>query len=140
MRAGSQPSVTVRNGKGGRFRVVPAHPELVDAFRSVPHRAQATTFSRGAAASDCPQDRGPVDRRGDHEGVIAGGCYGNGRQRANHWLQPGVNVDGKLPFKVCHSGSAGEPKGQPSSLPVRFREGAPPTIICISLEVFCGNQ
>ena len=37
--AGTQPSVTVRNGKGGRFRVVPAHPELVDAFRSVPHRS-----------------------------------------------------------------------------------------------------
>jgi len=36
--AGSQPSVTVRNGKGGKYRVVPAHPELVDAFRSVPHR------------------------------------------------------------------------------------------------------
>ena len=36
---GSQPSVTVRNGKGGKFRVVPAHPELVDAFRSVRHRA-----------------------------------------------------------------------------------------------------
>ena len=31
--ASTQPSVTVRNGKGGRFRVVPAHPELVDAFR-----------------------------------------------------------------------------------------------------------
>ena len=36
--ASTQPSVTVRNGKGGRFRVVPVHPELVDAFRSVPHR------------------------------------------------------------------------------------------------------
>ena len=36
--AGAQPSVTVRNGKGGKYRVVPAHPELVDAFRSVPHR------------------------------------------------------------------------------------------------------
>ena len=35
--AGAQPSVTVRNGKGGKYRVVPAHPELVDAFRSVPH-------------------------------------------------------------------------------------------------------
>ena len=31
--AGTQPSVTVRNGKGGRFHVVPAHPEFVDAFR-----------------------------------------------------------------------------------------------------------
>ena len=39
MRAGAQPLVTVRNGKGGRFRVAPAHPELVDAFRSVSHRS-----------------------------------------------------------------------------------------------------
>ena len=31
--ASTQPSVTVRNGKGGRFHVVPAHPEFVDAFR-----------------------------------------------------------------------------------------------------------
>ena len=37
--AGALPSVTVRNGKGGRFRGVPAHPELVDAFRLVPHRS-----------------------------------------------------------------------------------------------------
>ena len=34
---GGQPSVMVRNRKGGRYRVVPAHPEMVDAFRSVPH-------------------------------------------------------------------------------------------------------
>lgn len=33
--SGPTPTVTVRQGKGGRYRVVPAHPELVDAFRSV---------------------------------------------------------------------------------------------------------
>ena len=43
-----------------------------------------------------------MDRRGDHESVIAGGHYGNRRQRASHWLQPGVNVNCRLPFKVCH--------------------------------------
>ena len=44
-----------------------------------------------------------MDRRGDHESVIAGGRYGNRRQRASrHWLQPGGNVNGRLPFKVCH--------------------------------------
>ena len=37
--AGAQPSVTVRNGKVGQFRVVPAGPELVDALRSVSHRS-----------------------------------------------------------------------------------------------------
>ena len=37
--ASAQPSVTVRNGKGGKYRVVQAHPELVDAFCSVPHRS-----------------------------------------------------------------------------------------------------
>ena len=47
MRAGTQPSVTVRNGKGGRFRVVPAHSELVDAFRSVPHRSPSDKVFTG---------------------------------------------------------------------------------------------
>ena len=48
-----------------------------------------------------------MDRRGDHESVIAGGRYGNRRQRASrHWLQLGVNVNGRLPFKVCHLTSA----------------------------------
>ena len=47
MRAGAQPSVTVRNGKGGRFRVVPAHPELVDAFRSVSHRSPSDKVFTG---------------------------------------------------------------------------------------------
>ena len=45
--ASTQPSVTLRNGKGGRFRVVPAHPELVDAFRSVPHRSPADRVFAG---------------------------------------------------------------------------------------------
>ena len=45
--ASTQPSVTVRNGKGGRFRVVPDHPELVDAFRSVPHRSPADKVFTG---------------------------------------------------------------------------------------------
>ena len=45
--AGTQPSVTVRNGKGGRFRVVPVQPELVDAFRLVPHRSPADKVFTG---------------------------------------------------------------------------------------------
>ena len=39
------PAVTVRQGKGDRSRVVPAHPELMDAFRSVPRgRANDSVF------------------------------------------------------------------------------------------------
>ena len=49
--AGAQPSVTVRSGKGGRYRVVPAHPELVDAFRSVPHRSPGEKVFRGRAGN-----------------------------------------------------------------------------------------
>ena len=47
MPAGAQPSVTVRNGKGSRFRVVPDHPELVDAFRSVSYRSPSDKVFTG---------------------------------------------------------------------------------------------
>ena len=47
--ANAQPSVTVRNGKGGKYRVVPAHPELVDAFRSVHHRGPVDKVFTGRA-------------------------------------------------------------------------------------------
>ena len=73
--AGTQPSVTVRNGKGGRFRVVPAHPELVDAFRSVPHAKgglQAAATGTGV--------KGPASHSLRHS------C-------ARHWLQSGLNVN-----------------------------------------------
>ena len=63
VRAGAQPLVTVRNGKGGRFCVVLAHHELVDAFRSVPHRSPI--FHGVQRQAIIYQDRGPVDRRGD---------------------------------------------------------------------------
>ena len=43
----AQPSVTVRNGKGGKYRAVPAHPELVDAFRSVPHHGPGDKIFTG---------------------------------------------------------------------------------------------
>ena len=43
--AAAAPAVTVRQGKGDRSRVVPAHPELMDAFRSVPRgRANDSVF------------------------------------------------------------------------------------------------
>ena len=38
-----------------------------------------------------------MDRRGDHESVIAGGRYGTGvkgcKGPARHWLQSGLNVN-----------------------------------------------
>ena len=48
--------------------------------------AQATKFSRARRQATVHQDRGPVDLRGDHESVIAGGRYGNRRQRASQSL------------------------------------------------------
>ena len=43
--AAAAPTITVRKGKGRRSRVVPAHPELMDAFRSVPRgRANDRVF------------------------------------------------------------------------------------------------
>ena len=47
MRAGAQPLVTVRNGQGVRFRVVPAYPELVDAFCLVSHRSPSDKVFTG---------------------------------------------------------------------------------------------
>ena len=83
--ASTQPSVTVRNGKGGRFRVVPAHPELVDAFRSVPHRSPADRVFTGRSGKPLsPKERGPLDCRGDYESGIAGGRHRNRRQ--GPWL------------------------------------------------------
>ena len=64
MRAGAQPWVTVRNGKGGRFRVVPDHSELVDAFRPVSHRSPSDKIFTGRGdQAIVPEDRGPVDCR-----------------------------------------------------------------------------
>ena len=60
----ASPTIRVRDGKGGRSRVVPAHPELVEAFRSIPKgrpnhrvflfspRTAARWISQGIAAAD----------------------------------------------------------------------------------------
>ena len=39
-----------------------------------------------------------------------------------NWL----NQNGRLPFKLCHSSSAGKLNDQPNSSPVRFRKPSPP--------------
>ena len=47
-----------------RFRVVPAHPELVDPFRPVSHRSPSDKIFTGRGdQAIVPQDRGPVDCR-----------------------------------------------------------------------------
>ena len=66
----ASPTIRVRDGKGGRSRVVPAHPELVEAFRSIPRwisqgiaaadlETVATAVSKGRAATACPLTRYP---------------------------------------------------------------------------------
>ena len=102
--AGSQPSVTVRNGKGGKYRVVPAHPELVDAFRSVPHRRltdKVFTGRRGKQLSARTAARWIGDGITDAglqaaaTGTGAKGPASHSRRHncAQHWLQSGPNVN-----------------------------------------------
>ena len=45
-----------------------------------------------------------------------------------------VKVNGRLPFKLCHPGSAGKLNDQTNSSPVRFRKPSPPTVAHIALE------
>ena len=101
---GAQPSVTVRNGKGGKYRVVPAHPELVDAFRSVPHRDltdKVFTSRHGEPLS------ARTEARWISDGITNAGLQptatGTGTKGpafhslrhscARHWLQSGLNVN-----------------------------------------------
>ena len=102
--AGTQPSVTVRNGKGGRFRVVPAHPELVDAFRSVPHRSAADkVFTGRGGKSLSPRTAARWIAEGITKAGLQAVATGTGvkgpashslrHSCARHWLQSGLNVN-----------------------------------------------
>ena len=102
--AGTQPSVTVRNGKGGRFRVVPAHPELVDAFRSVPHRSPAERVFTGRGSKPLsPRSaarwiaegiaKAGLQAAATGTGVKGPASHSLGRSCARHWLQSGLNVN-----------------------------------------------
>ncbi len=102
--AGAQPSVTVRNGKGGKYRVVPAHPELVDAFRSVPHRGltdQVFAGRRGKPLSARTAARWICDGitngglRSAATGTAAKGPASHSLHHscARHGLQSGLNVN-----------------------------------------------
>ena len=100
--AGTQPSVTVRNGKDGRFREVPAHPELVDAFRSVPHRSPADkVFTRGGGKPLSPRSAARwiakgIEKAGLQEAPTGTGVKGPASHSlrhscARHWLRSGLN-------------------------------------------------
>ena len=102
--ASTQPSITVRNGKGGRFRVVPAHPELVDAFRSVPHRSPADKVVTGRGGKPLsPRSAARWIAEGIAKAGLQAAATGTGvkgpashslrHSCARHWLQSGLNVN-----------------------------------------------
>ena len=128
-----------------RFRVVPAYPELVDALRSVSYRSPSDKIFTGGAATQAivPQDRGPVDCRrplrepaskalASHSRPIvtlnlpgAGTGHLGGHQR---WsvVTCDATLNGRLPFKVCHSGLMGKPNDQPDPFRMHPRDEAKP--------------
>ena len=91
-------TITVREGTGGRSRLVPAHPELVDAFRSVP---------RGRADDRVFQFSARTAARWIRQGIVAAGlatvATGTGvkgpgshslrHSCARHGMQSGLNVN-----------------------------------------------
>ena len=102
--AGAQPSVTVRNGKGGKYRVVPAHPELVDAFRSVPHRGLTDKVFTGrhgkplSARTTARWIGDGITNAGLQSAATGTGAKGPASHSlrhscARHWLQSGLNVN-----------------------------------------------
>ena len=102
--AGPKPTVTVRQGKGGRHRVAPAHPELVDAFRSVRKGKPDDWVFAGHPGS--PLSARTVNRwiaqgigKAGLDAVATGtGTKGPGSHSLRHncaryWLQSGRNVN-----------------------------------------------
>ena len=107
-----------------RFRVVPAYPELVDAFHSVPHRSpsdKVCTGPGGKRLSPRPRPGGPQrgSRKRDWRRLLqepaSKGAGSNSRPTvtlnlpgadAGSWghQRSSVNINGRLPFKVCHFG------------------------------------
>ena len=86
-----------------RFRVVLAHPELVDAFRSVPHRSLVDKVLTGCGGKPLSPRSAP---RWIAEGIAKAGLQaaatGTGKgpgshslrhSCARHWLQSGLNVN-----------------------------------------------
>ena len=96
--AAAAPTITVRKSKGGRSRVVPAHPVLVDAFRSAPSgraydrafqlssRTAAKWITQGIAAAGLVTVATGTGVKGPVSHSLRHSC-------ARHWLQSGLNVN-----------------------------------------------
>ena len=92
------PTVTVREGKGGRSRVVPAHRQLVEAFMPIrkgkpgdhvfPFSARTATrwIAQGIA------DAG-LESFATGTGVKKPGSHSLRHSCARHWLQSGIEVN-----------------------------------------------
>jgi integrase len=104
----SATAATVRNGKGGRYRVAPAHPELVDAFRSVPHRSLGEKVFTGRTGNPLsPRTAARWISEGITHAGLQAAATGTGvkgpashslrhslrHSCARHWLQSGLNVN-----------------------------------------------
>ena len=90
---GRVPTITVRAGKGSRSRLVPAHPELVDTFRSVPRSRvddKVFQFSPRPAARWITQGIAAPVATGT--GVKGPGSHSLRHSCVRHWLQSGLNV------------------------------------------------
>ena len=108
-----------------RFRVVPAHP-LVDPFRSVSDRSPSDKVATGRGGQAIVhQDRGPVDRRGDHESGITGGRYRNRRQRVSQ-PQP-TDRNAQLTWCWCRTpwGTSAKFRERQWQIAVQSRTSAP---------------
>lgn len=96
--AGEHPTLRVRNGKGGRDRIVPVHPELAAAFRQVVdfgnvRRGRLVTASRSTAWRWV---KDALSRAQDLGGIPAGRWVGTHTLRhsaARHWLASGVPIN-----------------------------------------------
>ena len=96
--AAAAPTITVRKGKGGRSRVVPAHPGLVDAFRSVLNgraddrvfqfsdRTAARWITQRIAAAGLVTVATGTGVKGPGSHILRHSC-------ARHWLQSGLNLN-----------------------------------------------
>ena len=102
--AGPQPSVTFRNGKGGKYHVVQARPELVDAFRSVPHRCPADMIFTGrggkplssrTAARWIAQGlaKAGLQAAATRNGVNGPSSHSLRNRCTRHWQQSGLNAN-----------------------------------------------
>ena len=105
--------------------MVPAQPELVDAFRSVRHRSIGEKVFTGRAGEPLsPQNHSPVDFGRDHRVPTGTGVKGLPRHylrhsRARQWLQSGLKVNGVSAW-LGHSTVPGC-QGTPLRLPGRVR-------------------